>query len=126
MIHPAEVELSKDAEYLIFRAKDNPDCQRLWGQLAGQLLNATEGRQKIYYNMPEDLPDGATLEIEGDPDQLILLLGFLENQVYGKFIPAGTTAKIQKQIEATEKASAAHESGDAHDSLDDDRKFSPK
>lgn len=127
MIHPAEVELTKDLEHLIFSAKDNPDCKRLWSQLAGQLLNPAEEGQKIYYNMPEDFPEGTTLEIEGDTDQLLLLLEFLEKQKEGKFLSSGTTEKIRNQLKANEEIPATHDAGESHqEPVDTERKYSPK
>jgi len=84
-----DVELADDREHLIFHTKDNDDCNRLWSQLAGQLMDITEGRQSIPYNMPEDVPPGAILEIEGDLE--------IELKFY-KFLAPGTTERIRKHI----------------------------
>lgn len=99
----SEVEISQDRECLIFHTRDNDDCGRLWCQLAGQLLDVTEGRKSIPYNMPEDTPPGTTLEVEGDTDQLLKLLTYLEVELeYYRFLAQGTTEQIQKQIESAE------------------------
>lgn len=95
----SKIELSDDKEHLYLHTRNDKDCNCLWTQLAGQALDHTEGRQPILYNMPEDPPESRVLDIESDPDQLILLLHYLEYDMKDHaFLPPGTTELIRTQI----------------------------
>lgn len=95
----SQVELSDDCEHLYLYTRNSEDSNCLWSQLAGQALDCTEGRQPILYNMPEDPPESHVLDIESDPDQLILLLQYLENDMKDHaFLQPGTTEHIRAQI----------------------------
>lgn len=95
----SRVELSEDGMHLSLYTRNDHDCNCLWGQLAGQAKDRTEGNKPILYNMPEEPPESLVLDIESTPDQLILLLEHLEIELKDDaFLAAGTTERIRQQI----------------------------
>lgn len=100
----SKVELSDDNEHLYLHTRNFEDCGRVWSQLAGQALYATEGRKQILYNMPEDTPTSLVFDIESDPDQLILLLNYLESDfLKGAFLPKGIAQRVKQHIECNDQ-----------------------
>ncbi len=102
----AKIELSNDNEKLFFHTGDDKRCNSLWTQLAGQALYVTEGRKQILYDMPPDPPASNIIEIEGDADQLVALLEYLESDfLNGVFLPKGTAERIKQHISPDANAS---------------------
>ncbi len=101
-----KVELSADKERLIFHTKSVTNCKRLWSQLYGQLLDVTEGRKSVPYDIQEDIPSGTALEIEIDTDQIVKVLTYLEvESKFNNFLLSGTTEQVRKLIELDDSTS---------------------
>lgn len=117
-----KVELFLDKEQLTFHLRSVDDCRRLWAQLYGQLLDVTEGRKAIPYEIQVDIPDADTLDIFIYSDQIPNVLTHLEVECeFYKILAPGTTAEVMKQLEVNKKPTARE---DTHKELDDsDQRF---
>lgn len=101
-----KVELSDDGQHLILHTKNVQDCGYLWSQLSGQASHEADGYEPIQYDMPKDPPDSPVLNIVANTDQIVLLLRYLEHdKKHLALLSEGTTARIEKQIANSEKAS---------------------
>ncbi len=101
----SKIELSDDNEKLIFHTRNDAHCNSLWTQLAGQSLYATEGRERILYDMPPDPPASNVIEIESDTVQLVALLEYLESDfLNGVFLPKGIADRVKHHISPSANA----------------------
>lgn len=122
-----KVELFLDKEQLIFYTRSVSDCRRLWSQLYGQSIDYTEGHKPIPFDIIEDFPNDTKLDILIDTDQILNVLNYIEVELqFYEFLAPGTTELFQKQLEPAKIPPSREEAEPHKDSMDDDRKYSPK
>ena len=142
----SKVEFYPEREELFLHTNNREGCVWLWNNLYGQIISTTEGRIPIEYDIPADVPTSLVVDVEGDVDQLILLLNYLEKEM-DRFLPAGTAQAIEKRMNAAGKLSTdgtffassrlpakkeessesmVENSADEQNNLDSEEKHSPK
>ncbi|MDQ2994838.1 MAG: hypothetical protein M3R00_07855 [Pseudomonadota bacterium] len=69
-------------------------------------MDNKDGRKPILYDFPIHPPNDLIMFVESNPDQILLLVEFLETAPKpGIYLPVGTSEVIRKQIENFTKTS---------------------